>query len=158
MGISPEAVRDGVIQKGLEATQKAAEVIVKQGEAVKVATEKMGETVTIEGARKAEGLGVFLGNLTKVIQDSAKGGVMVDSSKRAAGSGFKATVDFSRGDPICGVLSTVSSTCELVNCVLVWVPFPGKGKICAVGTLRAISVACEKIRDMCAANPLAPGC
>lgn len=138
MGISPEAVRDGVIQKGLEATQKTAEVIMKQGE--------------------AEGLGVFLGNLTKVIQDSAKGGVMVDSGKRAASSGFKATVDFSRGDPICGVLCTVSSSCELVNCVLVWVPFPGKGKICAVATLRGVSVACEKIRDMCAANPLAPGC
>jgi hypothetical protein len=156
MVISPEGVRDGIIKTGTQASKKTAESIISQGDAVKAATEKIAETVIEEGSSKAEGLGVFLGNLTKSIQDSTKGGVMVHSGKRAASSGFKASTDFSRGDPICGTLCTVSSCCEVVSGVIVWIPFPGK--ICTVASLKAVSVGCEKIRDMCAANPAAPGC
>ena len=65
-------------------------------------------------------------------------------------------MDFSRGDPLCGTLCTISTCCEVVSGVIVWVPFPGK--VCTVATLKTVSRVCEKIRDMCAANPTATGC
>ena len=105
---------------------------------------------------KSEGVAVFLGNLTKNIEDSSKGAVTVHSGKWAALIGFKYVTDFSRGDPLCGTLCVVSASCEVVSGVAVWIPFPGK--ICTVASLKAISVGCERIRDMCASNPTAPGC
>ena len=151
-----ETVGDGVLKAGEETSKKTAEVILEQGEAVKAATEKIAQTVVEEGSAKSEGVAYFFGNLTKNIEDSSKGAVMVHSGKRAAGSGFKSVLDFSRGDPLCGGLCVVSAGCEVVSGVIVWIPFPGK--ICTVASLKAVSVGCEKIRDMCAANPKAPGC
>jgi hypothetical protein len=156
MGMSGENVRDAILKSGKEVSKKTAETIVSQGDAVKAASEKIAETVVEEGSTKAEDLAFFLGNLTKNVQDSSKGAVTVHSGKRAAGSGFKAAVDYSRGDPICGTLCVISSGCEVVSGVIVWFPFPGK--ICTVSALKAVSVGCEKIRDMCATNPKAPGC
>ena len=125
-----EEVRDAIISEGI----KGAENVIE----------------------KSERLGVFFGNLTKNLEDSSKGAVTVHSGKRAATTGFKATKDFNRGDPVCGTLCTISSSCEVVSGVLVWVPFPGK--ICTVSCLKAVSIGCEKIRDMCAADPSSPMC
>ncbi len=155
MGIG-ETVRDGILKAGEETSKKTAEVLIKQGEAVKVATEKIAETVIEEGSTKSESAAYFLGNLTKNIEASSKGGVMMHSGKRAAGSGFKSVMDFSRGDPLCGSLCVISAGCEVASGVVVWIPFPGK--ICTVATLKTVSVACERIRDLCVANPTAPGC
>ena len=103
-----ETVRDAIIKAGEEVSKKTADTITAQGEAVKIATEKIAQTVVEEGSTKSEGVAVFLGNLTKNIEDSSKGAVMVHSEKRAAGSGFKSVMDFSRGDPLCGALCVVS--------------------------------------------------
>ena len=73
MIISPEGVRDGIIKTGTQASKKIAESITSQGDAVKAATEKITETVIEEDSSKAEGLGVFLGNLKKVSRIQRRG-------------------------------------------------------------------------------------
>lgn len=156
MKFSGENVRDAILKGGETASKKTAETIILQGDAIKAASEKIAETVVEESVTKTEGVAFFLGNLTKSVEDTSKGAITVHSGKRAAGSGFKAVADYSRGDPICGTLCSVSSGCELISGVIVWFPFPGK--ICTVAGLKAVSVGCERIRDMCAANPTIPGC
>ena len=155
-----EEVRDAIISEGLKGVEKTAEKILSQGEAAakvaKSVSEAAAETVITQGPDKIQGFGIFFGNLTKSLEDSSKGAFMVHSGKRAATTGFKATKDFNRGDPVCGTLCTISSSCELVSGVLVWVPFPGK--IFTVSCLKSVSVGCEKIRDMCAADPSSPMC
>jgi hypothetical protein len=151
-----EFARDGITKAGDKASKKIASGILEQGDAVKAATEKIAQTVVEEGSTKSEGIAVFLSNLTKNIEDSSKGAVTVHSGKRAAESGFKSVMGFSRGDPLCGGLCIVSAGCEVASAVMVWIPFPGK--ICTLAGLKAVSVGCERIRDMCVANPTAPEC
>ena len=88
-------------------------------EAIKVAIEKIAQTVAEEGSLKYEGIACFLGNLTNNIENSSKGAVTVHSGKRAAGSGFKSVMDFGRGDSICGSLRVVLAGCEVVSSVIV---------------------------------------
>ena len=42
------------------------------------------DKLLMEGQKLAEGNAYFWGNLTKSVQDSSKGAITVDSSKRAA--------------------------------------------------------------------------
>ena len=104
-----------------------------------------------QGIKGTEAAAYFWGNATQTIQDSSKGVLMAHSGKRLATTGFKATKDFSRGDPICGSLCSVAACCESVSGVIVWIPFPGK--ICTLSGLKAVSIGCERIRDLCAADP-----
>lgn len=60
--------------------------------------------------------------------------------------GFEATKDFGRGDPICETLCTVSACCETASGIVVWISFPGR--ICTLSGLKAISIGCEKVRDL----------
>ena len=119
------------------------------GPGVRDAILKQGKGVT-------ESTAFFWGNVTKGVQESTKGALVVDSGRRAGISTFKASKDFARGDAICGGLCCVSIGCEVVSSVLVWCPIPGK--IIAVSTLKAASVGCLKFRDLCAADPSGPFC
>ena len=122
---------------------------ILNGAGVRDAIIKQGQTAT-------EATAFYWGNLTKSIQDTGKAGVMVDSGKRGASGIFKATKDFSRGDPVCGTLCSVSVGCEATAAVLVWVPIPGK--IVAIAALKTTSVGCQKFRDLCAQDPSSPLC
>jgi hypothetical protein len=106
--------------------------------------------------QSTEAAAYFWGNTTKAIEDSSKGVLTGHSGRRLATTGFKATKDFGRGDPVCGYLCTVSACCEAVSGVIIWIPFPGK--ICTLSGLKAISIGCERIRDLCAEDPLNPLC
>lgn len=94
--------------------------------------------------------------MTKAVQDTSKGGLTAHSGKPLATTGFKAATDFGRGDPICGTLCTVSACCETVSGIAVWIPFPGK--ICTLSGLKAISICCERVCDLCVAQPNNPLC
>jgi hypothetical protein len=109
-----------------------------------------------KGMKATEATAYFWGNATKAVQDSTKGALTVHSGKRIATTGFKATKDFNRGDPVCGTLCSISACCEAASGIMVWVPFPGK--ICTLSSLKAISVGCERIRDLCASDPSNPMC
>jgi hypothetical protein len=114
------------------------------------------DTILKQGMKATEASAYFWGNVTKSVQDTSKGVLTAHSGKRLATNGFKATKDFKRGDPVCGTLCTVSVCCETVSTVLVWIPFPGK--ICTLSGLKATSIACERIRDLCAGDPVNPLC
>ena len=103
-----------------------------------------------------ESTAYFLGNLTKGVQDSTKGALMVDSGRRSAAGTFKASKDFAKGDTICLSLCCVSIGCELVSGVLVWCPIPGK--VVTISSLKAVSMGCQKFRDMCSSDSSNPLC
>ena len=119
------------------------------GEGVRDAILSQGKTAT-------ESAAFFVGNITKGVQDSTKGAIMVDSGRRAGVGTFKASKDFARGDAICGSLCCVSVGCEAISGVLIWCPIPGK--VLTVSALKATSMACQKVRDLCAADPSSPLC
>ena len=119
------------------------------GQAVRDSILKHGKTVT-------ESAAYFWGNLTKGVQDSTKGALMIDSGRRAGAGVFKASKDFARGDVVCGSLCCVSIGCETVCSVVVWCPIPAK--IVTVSALKATSIGCQKFRDLCAADPSSPLC
>lgn len=114
------------------------------------------DTIMKQGMEATEASAYFLGNAAKAVQDSSKGALTAHSGKRLATTGFKATKDFGRGDPVCGTLCTVSACCETASGIVVWIPFPGK--ICTLSGLKAISICCESVRDLCAAEPNNPVC
>ena len=101
-----------------------------------------------QGMKATESTAYFWGNLTQGIQDTGKGALTMDSGKRAGTSIFKASKDFSRGDPVCGGLCSLSAGCEVIAGVLVWCPIPGK--ITTVAALKSTSIGCQKFRDLCA--------
>ena len=109
-----------------------------------------------QGKSATEGAAYFWGNMTKAVEDSAKGAFTVDSGGRAGVGIFKASKDFARGDAICGGLCCVSTGCEVVSGILIWCPIPGK--ILTVSALKATSIGCQKFRDLCAADPSSPLC
>jgi len=109
------------------------------------------DTILRRGLKATEASAYFWGNTMKAVQDSSKGVLTAHSGKRVAVTSFKATQDFGRGDPICGILCSVSASCETASAVIVWIPFPGK--ICTLSGLKAVSIGCEKVRDLCAAEP-----
>lgn len=94
--------------------------------------------------------------MTKSVQDSSKAVIMVDSGRKAGIVTFKAARDFAKNDLMCGGLCSVSVGCEILSSILIWCPIPGK--IVTVSTLKATSVACQKFRDLCAADPSSPLC
>ena len=114
------------------------------------------DTILKQGMKATEASAYFWGNATKAVQDSSKGALTAHSGKRLATTGFKATKDFGRGDPLCGTLCTVSACCETASGIVVWIPFPGK--ICTLSGLKAISIGCERVRDLCAGDPGNPLC
>ena len=122
---------------------------IPSGEAVR-------DTIMKQGMKATEASAYFWGNTTKAVQDTSKGALTAHSGKRLATTGFKATKDFSQGDLVCGTLCTVSACCETASGVVVWIPFPGK--ICTLSGLKAISICCERVRDLCAGDPSNPLC
>ena len=114
------------------------------------------DTILEHGMKATEASAYFWGNTTKAIQDTSRGALTAHSGKRLATTGFKATKDFGRSDPVCGTLCTVSACCETASAVVVWIPFPGK--ICTLSGLKAISIGCERVRDLCSAEPSNPLC
>ena len=119
-------------------------------------TNAVRDSILKQGIKATEASAYFWGNATQTIQDSSKGALTVHSSKRLATTGFKATKDFGRGDPVYGALWAVSACCETVSGIAVWRPFPGK--ICTLSGLKAISVGCERVRDLCAGDSTNPFC
>jgi hypothetical protein len=109
------------------------------------------DTILKQGMKVTEASAYFWGNMTKAVQDSSKGALTAHSGKRLATSGFKATKDFGRGDPVCGALCIISLCCETPSAVVVWIPFPRKS--CTLSGLKATSVARERIRDLCGGDP-----
>ena len=112
--------------------------------------------IEADGINKAKQFSYFWGNLAKTVQDSTKGGLTVDSGRRIGTSSFKASKDYSHGDMVCTGLCGVSIACETASGVIVWIPIPGK--VCAVSILKAISIGCVKVSDLCAAYPSNPLC
>ena len=112
--------------------------------------EGVRNTILQQGMKATEASAYFWGNATKAAQDSTKGALTAHSGKRLATTGFKAAKDFGRGDPVCGSLCTISACCETVSGVIVWVLFPGK--ICTLSGLKAVSIGCERVRDLCAGD------
>jgi|SaaInlV_100m_DNA_5_1039725.scaffolds.fasta_scaffold00078_23 hypothetical protein len=137
------------IKRRIKKFSSTALHVIPNGEAVR-------ETILNEGMKATEAQAFFWGNVTATIQDTGKGSLAVHSGQRFARSGFKSAMDFRRGDPVCGSLCAVSSLCEVVSGIVVWVPFPRK--ICTLSGLKAVSIGCETIRDMCAADPSNPLC
>lgn len=119
------------------------------GLGVRNAILKQGKTTT-------EGAAYFLGNVTKRVQDSTKGAVIIDSGRQAGVDTFKASKDFARGDVMCGSLCCVSIGCEAVSGILVWCAIPGK--IVTISALKVTSLGCQKFRDLCATDPSSPLC
>lgn len=116
----------------------------------------MRDAILSQGKSAPESTAFFLGNLTKGIHDTSKGAVTIDSGKRAGVGVFKASKDFARGDVVCGTLCSVSIGCEVVCGVLVWCPLPGK--FATVSVLKATSIGCQKVRDLCSMDPTGPLC
>jgi hypothetical protein len=114
------------------------------------------DKLLMEGKMVAEGNAYFWGNLTKSVQDSSKGAITVDSSKRAATGTYKAGKDFSRGDSLCGGLCCISIGCEVLSGVFVWCPIPGK--VMTISVLKAGSISCQKFRDLCSQDASSPFC
>ena len=137
------------IKKRIKKISSTALQALPNGDAVR-------DTILKQGMKSTEASAYFWGNATKAVQDSSKGVLTAHSGKRIATTGFKATKDFSRGDPICGTLCTVSACCETASGVIIWIPFPGK--ICTLSGLKTISIGCERIRDLCSAEPSNPMC
>lgn len=137
------------IKKRIKKISSTALQVIPNGDAVR-------DTILSQGMKATEASAYFWGNATKAVQDSSKAALTAHSGKRVATTGFKATKDFGRGDPVCGTLCTVSACCETASGVIVWIPFPGK--ICTLSGLKAISIGCERIRDLCAAEPSNPLC
>jgi hypothetical protein len=98
----------------------------------------------------------FYSSATKTVQDSTKGALTAYSSRRIATCGFKAAKDFSQNNRVCGTLSAISACCETTSILFIWVSFPGQ--ICTVSGLKAISIGCERVRDLCVAEPNNPMC
>ena len=137
------------LKKQIQRINSTALQVIPNGDAVR-------DTILKQGMKATEASAYFWGNATKAVQDSSKGALTAHSGKRIATTGFKATKDFGRGDSVCGTLCTVSACCETVSGVIVWIPFPGK--ICTLSGLKAISIGCERVRDLCAAEPSNPMC
>jgi hypothetical protein len=114
------------------------------------------DKILSQGKEATESAAYFWGNLTKSVQDTTKGGLTIDSGRRAGVGTFKASKDFARGDAMCGILCCISVGCEAVSGVLVWCPIPGK--IVTISALKATSVGCQKFRDLCAQDPSSPLC
>jgi len=49
------------------------------------------------------------------------------------------------------VLCAISACCEVAGAIALWPPIPAK--ICTLSGLKAISIACKTIRDLCVAKP-----
>lgn len=137
------------IQKRIKTLSLTALQVLPNGDAVR-------DNIMKQGMKATEASAYFWGNITQSIQDTSKGALTAHSGKRLATTGFKATKDFKRGDPVCGTLCTVSACCETASGVVVWLPFPGK--ICTLSGLKAVSIGCERIRDLCSAEPNNPLC
>ena len=114
------------------------------------------DAILSQGKTATESAAYFWGNLTAGVQDATKGALTADSGCRAAVGTFKASKDFARGDLLCGSLCSISIGCEVISGVVVWCPIPGK--IVTVSGLKAISMGCQKFRDLCAADPSSPLC
>ena len=104
----------------------------------------------------AEQNACFWGNITQTVQDTSKGALTIDSSRRAATGTFKASKYFAKGDALCGGLCCVSIGCEAISSILVWLPIPAKIPI--VTGLKATSIGCQRFRDLCAGHPSSPLC
>jgi len=137
------------IKKRLKRISSSALKVIPNGEAVR-------DEILKQGYNASEASAYFWGNATKAVEDVSKGALAVHSGKRIGTTGFKATKDFGRGDPVCGALCTVSVCCETASTVVVWIPFPGK--VCTLASLKVVSVGCERVRDMCAGDPGSPLC
>jgi hypothetical protein len=137
------------IKKLIKKISSTALQVVPNGDEVR-------DNILKQGMKATEASAYFWGNATKAAQDSSKGALTAHSGKRIATTSFKATKDFGRGDPICGTLCTVSACCETASAIILWIPFPGK--ICTVSGLKAISIGCERVRDLCASEPSNPMC
>ena len=61
---------------------------------------------------------------------------------------------FIQGDGICAGLCCVSVDREMVSGVLVWCSVTGKIK--TISALKAVSMGCQRFRDLCAADPTCP--
>ena len=96
----------------------------------------------------SEALAFFVGNTSKMGQDSTKAGLVVDSGAQIGAGAYKAATDFVRGDTICGGLCCVSISCEVASSILVWCPIPGK--ITTISILKGTSIGCQRFRDFCA--------
>ena len=100
--------------------------------------------------KATEASAFFWENPTKAVQYFTKSDLTAHSGKRLATTGF------GRGDPVCGILCTVSACCETASTVVVRIPF--SGKICTLSGLKAILISCEGVRDLCSAEPSNPLC
>jgi hypothetical protein len=114
------------------------------------------DAILSQGTSATEAAAYFWGNITQSIQTSTKGGVMIDSGRRIGAGTYKAAKDFTRGDVICGSLCCISIGCEAISGVLVWCPIPCK--IETVSVLKAVSMGCQKFRDLCASDPSSTLC
>nr|AZJ16662.1 hypothetical protein [Seminavis robusta] len=137
------------IKKRIKRISSTALQVIPNGDGVR-------DTILNQGMKATEASAYFWGNATKAVQDSSKGALTAHSGKRIATTSFKAATDFGRGDPVCGTLCTISACCETASGVIVWIPFPGK--ICTLSGLKAISIGCERVRDLCAREPNNPMC
>lgn len=137
------------IKKRIKKISSTALQALPNGDAVR-------DTILKQGMKATEASAYFWDNAAKAVQDSSKGALTLHSGKRIATTSFKATKDFGRGDSVCGTLCTVSACCETASGVIVWIPFPGK--ICTLSGLKAISIGCERIRDLCSVEPSNPMC
>ena len=114
------------------------------------------DTTLNHGKSATESAAYFWNNITKGVQDTAKGAIVVDSGRRAATGTFKSDKDFARGDALCGGLCCISVGCEAVSSIIIWCPVPSK--IAIISCLKSASVGCQKFRDLCAAEPSSPLC
>lgn len=109
-----------------------------------------------QGQKATEATAYFWGNVTQGVQDSTKGALTLDSGKRGATGIYKAGKDFARGDVVCGTLCSLSTGCETLCAVVICCPIPGKVPV--VAGLKAVSIGCQRFRDLCAADPSSPFC
>ena len=65
------------------------------------------DAILNQGKTATEYAAYFWRNVTKGVQDSTKGALIVDSGRRVGVGTFKASKDFARGDFMCGSLCCV---------------------------------------------------
>lgn len=114
------------------------------------------DAILTQGQSATEAAAFFWGNVTRLVQDSSKGALTVDSGKRIGVGAYKAGKDFSRGDVVCGTLCCVSMGCETVSSIVIWCPLPYK--IVTVSALKATSIGLQRFRDLCAGDSSSPLC
>lgn len=112
------------------------------------------DTILTQDIKATEANAYFQINVTKTVEEASKGALTVHSGRRVATTSFKATKDFGRSDSVCVTLCAVSACCETAFGIIVWIPF--LGKIRTFSRLKAISIRCETVRDLCAVEPSNP--